>query len=332
MPIIKLSFEHPLNTSVQVGDIAYFANATAAPVAHPTLPGVNLTHDHSQVSEPPHETASQADIKKIGKIREIVPFTGNLAANIMGKSHIICEMDQTLFNKYANDIVAGGCSYTPVLTNATGQMMQMVRIADTPPIDPGNYHNCAVLPSAYGNCGNSLDPYVNPQTDYVNPLATLFSDNPSWYPYETAIRLVKNTNATYPTENDFALAGFPVADPNDPYYQPGRINTFVRCSYFITTDDGVTYGYPTSFSWNQLTAYHPNAIEQAPGPWVQLTGSIGPGSVNCVTGSFIMFSKDNKVNQPDMLGYYALVEYRNNDFENYSELFNTGVTYFNSSK
>ena len=50
------------------------------------------------------------------------------------------------------------------------------------------------------------------------------------------------------------------------------------------------------------------------------------------SNDFIMFSKDNKVNQPDMLGYYALVEYRNNDFENYSELFNTGVTYFNSSK
>ena len=66
MPEIKLSFQHPLNTSVQVGDIAYFANAKADPVVNPIDPTSNLTHDHNQViSEPPHETASQADIIKI---------------------------------------------------------------------------------------------------------------------------------------------------------------------------------------------------------------------------------------------------------------------------
>ena len=50
-----------------------------------------------------------------------------------------------------------------------------------------------------------------------------------------------------------------------------------------------------------------------------------------VPGSFIMFSKDNKVNQLDVLGYYAAIEYKNNSTEE-AELFNIGATYFDSSK
>jgi len=311
MPIIKLSFPNKLNDSVQVGDIAYFANPTAVGTG-PLI--------HGPSSPPPHETALREDIIKIGPIIPggIGDFNGTV-------SYIECDMEQVLFNKYAGNIVAGGCTYTPSLSNATGQMMTMVRIANTPPIDFTNYHACST-------CQTSTAPYVNPQTDYANPLATLFSDNPSWYPHETAIRLVIDTNTTYPTESAFATAGYPVGDPNDPYYQPGRINTFVRCSYFVTTDDGTTYGYLTGLNWNQLMANHPNAISQTPGPWVQLTGSISGGTTNCVQGSFIMFSKDNKVNQADMLGYYALAEFRNSSIDVGSELFNAGATYFNSSK
>ena len=52
---------------------------------------------------------------------------------------------------------------------------------------------------------------------------------------------------------------------------------------------------------------------------------------NCTQGSFIMFSKDNKVNMSDMLGYYASVELRNNS-KTEAELFNVGTTFFESSK
>jgi hypothetical protein len=48
-------------------------------------------------------------------------------------------------------------------------------------------------------------------------------------------------------------------------------------------------------------------------------------------GSFIMFSKDNKANISDVLGYYASVELRNNS-KTEAELFNVGATFFESSK
>ena len=48
-------------------------------------------------------------------------------------------------------------------------------------------------------------------------------------------------------------------------------------------------------------------------------------------GSFIMFSKDNKANMSDMLGYYASVELRNSSTTE-AELFNVGTTFFESSK
>ena len=51
----------------------------------------------------------------------------------------------------------------------------------------------------------------------------------------------------------------------------------------------------------------------------------------CTQGSFIMFSKDNKVNMSDMLGYYASVELRNNSTTE-AELFNVGTTFYESSK
>ena len=47
--------------------------------------------------------------------------------------------------------------------------------------------------------------------------------------------------------------------------------------------------------------------------------------------SFIMFSKDNKANMANMLGYYASVEYRNNSTDK-AELFATGIEVHESSK
>mgnify|MGYP003677333281 CR=1 FL=1 len=52
---------------------------------------------------------------------------------------------------------------------------------------------------------------------------------------------------------------------------------------------------------------------------------------NCTRGSFIMFSKDNKVNTSSMLGYYASAEFRNNS-PTTSELFDVGADVFESSK
>ncbi len=48
-------------------------------------------------------------------------------------------------------------------------------------------------------------------------------------------------------------------------------------------------------------------------------------------GSFIMFSKDNKVNMANMLGYYASVEFKNDSTEK-AELFAAGAEVHESSK
>ena len=47
--------------------------------------------------------------------------------------------------------------------------------------------------------------------------------------------------------------------------------------------------------------------------------------------SFIMFSKDNKVNLSSILGYYASVTFKNDSAEK-AELFNVGADVFESSK
>ena len=49
------------------------------------------------------------------------------------------------------------------------------------------------------------------------------------------------------------------------------------------------------------------------------------------SGSFIMFSKDNKANMSSILGYYAEVTFRN-DSKTEAELFSVGTEVFESSK
>ena len=341
MPIIKLSFQHPLNASVQVGDIAYFANASSVGPAN-----IN-PHDHNQViSEPPHETASQADIIKIGRITEIGPFTGNLGANIMGESYIKCNMDQVLFNKYGSNFIVGGCHTTYNFQTATGNIAGFPTLANTNPLDT-NYHACSTCTNAQGQ-----------SIGQINPLTTYFKDNPSANVIDVVFRHIMDLDPLYGSENVWRITtGGALMSPSDPYYQPGRVNTFISIPGFIINDAGVLYYEPqgvavppgpaptitvnttSNYSYGLAQTTYPNATSIEPQPYTLLTttdnGLLGTNpatTTNCSSGSFIMFSKDNKVNQPDMLGYYALVEYRNNDFENYSELFNTGVTYFNSSK
>ena len=58
----------------------------------------------------------------------------------------------------------------------------------------------------------------------------------------------------------------------------------------------------------------------------------GAGNAGCLdTGSFIMFSKDNKANMSSMLGYYASAQFRNDSLDE-AELFNVGMDIFESSK
>lgn len=57
-----------------------------------------------------------------------------------------------------------------------------------------------------------------------------------------------------------------------------------------------------------------------------------PSNTNIVTsGSFILFSKDNKVNLSSVKGYYAQVELRNNSTTE-AEIFSVGMDVVESSK
>ena len=82
MPLIQLQFPNPLNTSVQIGDVAYFTNPID--VGTPTGWAATVT---------PHKTAEQQDILKIGVITFIAPWNGTM-------SSITCDMDQVLYNAY----------------------------------------------------------------------------------------------------------------------------------------------------------------------------------------------------------------------------------------
>ena len=82
MPIINLTFPHRLNVSVQVGDIAYFANTNA--VGTPNVWAAGTT---------PHWQADQDDIIIIGRIEVIQQWDGT-------QSVISCEMPLNILNIY----------------------------------------------------------------------------------------------------------------------------------------------------------------------------------------------------------------------------------------
>ena len=69
MPQIKITFPNPLNTSVQVGDIAYFSN----PIE------VGVTEQWASTTTP-HLTNEQQDIIKIGEIFQIDSWNGTESA------------------------------------------------------------------------------------------------------------------------------------------------------------------------------------------------------------------------------------------------------------
>ena len=59
----------------------------------------------------------------------------------------------------------------------------------------------------------------------------------------------------------------------------------------------------------------------------QTGGEVIPGA-----NDFIFFAKDNEVNMSSVLGYYALAEFKNNDYDNKAELFATACGITESSK
>ena len=84
MPIINLTFPHRLNVSVQVGDIAYFANTIENPLEPNIIWAAGTT---------PHWEANQGDIIIIGIIKTIQQWDGT-------QSVISCDMSVNNLNVY----------------------------------------------------------------------------------------------------------------------------------------------------------------------------------------------------------------------------------------
>ena len=89
MPIVQLNFPNPLNVSVQIGDVAYFAN----PVNWGTTGNILDPGNQWAGTSTPPATASQSDIIIIGEIIAIQQWNGTV-------SWIQCNMDQDIYNLY----------------------------------------------------------------------------------------------------------------------------------------------------------------------------------------------------------------------------------------
>ena len=305
MPIVQLNFNNPLNVSVQIGDIAYFINPSNVG------PDKEWADTHT-----PHITGGQGGIIEIGRIVNIFQWDGTT-------SYIQCDMDQLMFNQYFAQLQEGICTTVLDYAGCSGECCNYTD-SDIPPIGEA-------FTSLYGNIY---------QYDF-------FFDNPT---FSVNDYMLHTTSSILP-------AGPPVClvSPDDPDYVDGLNNYWMRLSEFCWTDpNGVltqnisdtavgfidwlmlTYPgvYSQGMSWEDIF----NARD-ANGDYLGQGGPCGggpvrgtlPSTTSCTPGSFIMFSKDNKVNMSSVLGYYASVELRNNSLGK-AELFNVGTSFFESSK
>ena len=104
-------------------------------------------------------------------------------------------------------------------------------------------------------------------------------------------------------------------------------------AYFSNPDQVGVAGNPQGGPWAGTTTPHlkndQNEIIKV--RVNSVLGSFNQYFADLRPSSFIMFSKDNKANMANMLGYYASIEYRNNSTDK-AELFATGVDVHESSK
>jgi len=160
MPRVRLNFPNVLNTSVQVGDYAYFSNPRAVgPVreypGETGLPSSGGTHT-------PHMTNDQSEIIMIGEILEVGEWL--YEDNLPIRSHdtfagrppvpnagfIICDMPQDLFNQYWDQIANGKCEQVMVQGPGAGDCVDPDTnfILDWPVVVGGNDNGA---PQSYGN-------------------------------------------------------------------------------------------------------------------------------------------------------------------------------------
>ena len=190
MPLVQLDFPNPLNTSVQVGDTAYFSN----PIEYGTT-GNPLSGDQWASTTTPHLTSNQSDIIKIGVITEIITWDGTV-------SSIICDMPQNLFNQYFSDIQSQICTTTTT-------------------VDPGgpgsgtcadHTPNYDVLPGAYVMGGGSAAAIYD-----IDEARRWFFDNPS----------VNFNDPSFHVTNPNVVPGGCFVDPSKPGFNSAQNNYWI---------------------------------------------------------------------------------------------------------
>jgi hypothetical protein len=285
MPIIQLSFPNPLNTSVQVGDNAYFSNPT--PVSTTGNPfGGQWTSTTT-----PHMTNDIDGVIDLGEIVAIIPWDGT-------NSFIQCDMAPVLFNKYFSSIIAGGCvddTTSPPLTNSCEGATIYETIDDLLEVafSDGNhntyYQNIGITGTS-SITGNSVWDTQNP-CDGTRVLFAFYNSQLAQSGHTGGISAAQTLNHWI---NDHGAIGLTAT------------STYAQ---FMAVYNQGKYGHSGSTG----------APCRCTQPQI------------CTTGSYIMFSKDNKANMSSILGYYASVELRNSS-QIKSELFNVGADFFESSK
>lgn len=310
---VRLIFNNFLNVSAQAetGDIAYFANTLPVP-SQPTgwTHHIALAPGGAELP-PPHETSPQEGIIKIGEIVDIIDYDGLT-------SSLICDMPQDLFNKYANDLIEMGvCEYEVISNRCQGKthypsfndMMEAAFLNPTVRFeDIGSYARPYVISQGTTGMGDGVYDY------------NIFEPG-QCYDY------VKQTGGVVQTSK----WGNP-----DENFRGDRAKVVI--DHFI---DSHGWNIPRNATYAEFIAYQQQNIAMGIGGEAGLHNHLGGGGYACACkrrkrcpegkGSFIMFSKNNKVNQLEVLGYYAAVEYRNNSTTE-AELFNVGTSYFGSSK
>ena len=386
MPDIKLTFPNPLNTSVQVGDTAYFNNPIEVGGTGNPL---NLGEQWASTTTP-HLTGEQQDIIKIGEIFQIDPWDGS-------KSAIHCYMPQILFDKYFDDLVPRICTISPGpgptspfygLTNITtavgmhdadGSITATSDVTQIPPFTGTGSTSCTskngmgyAMPAtnismAGGQCTPSMT--ASNLSEWYPPLRWFFDDparhnllfadyvfidwtsntvvGPGSAAYDPQWRRVSwYTSHVYPQQFNTVqeIFDFQILNRSNAGNGFWVTNTLVPGSSYNNAFPGMDF-----IDWIAMnndspltppTALHPfggsSNMPIANGGVLLKNDEWDVGgpvdlTTTCTDGSFIMFSKDNKVNMSSMLGYYASIEYRNDSLEK-AELFKVGAEVFESSK
>jgi hypothetical protein len=340
MPLVQLDFPNPLNASVQTGDIAYFSNPI--PVGGMGNPLNN--GDQWDATTTPHLTSPQSDIIMIGVIETIIRWDGTV-------SSIICDMPQNLFNQYFSQIQS--CITTTTTTSAT----TITTPASTTCLCENQVNN----PCPEFNTGDASLPYPY---NRINAFALVIQEG--LLSGNENINFSELATLAVPTSSQAGLGFDPCVSTLFSGKSLSKINKLVTVdgSVLLNMNTLISYlnsNYTAGLSTNSTFAQIEDAMLASNNfaEYPAISGgviidwrSVGtngeicqcvsggvtviPGSTTTNTAcdddkSFIMFSKDNKVNLSSVLGYYASTTFKNNSREK-AELFNVGADVFISSK